>query len=459
MVTGVTVAAGALVALGTATGGVAAAEPAPPYDSFYNLPDGWQQAQPGQILKSRQVDVKLLQLLPTNANAWQLLYRTTGEHGEPYAAVTTVMTPRGPAKPRPLLSYQMAVDSVLRVCNPSYGLICGLPIEPANPAGPLPFPAASGELALAAVGLQQGWAVAMPDHGGVDNRFLTPRQPGYAVLDGIRAVQAFTPLKLDKKGPVGLMGYSGGAIASSWTIEEHPTYAPEINIQGAAMGAPERSLEDSLRDVNATPLAGLIPLALGAVLKDEPALTPVLHKYVTGEGIRRIQETRNHCLAQNVLQNLWYDYHRYFTKPLNVILADPQVAAAFRSRGISGRVPTAPAYIYNGVTEEVGPIRAADRLVRSYCAGGAPVVYRREALPPRPIPQLMTTHGTVAMTGAPGALVWLKTRLSTPHPKELTGCDIKTVPSSLLDPAAMEMLGSGVIGNTMLAAIGWPIGS
>ncbi|MBS4104887.1 lipase family protein, partial [Tsukamurella paurometabola] len=110
--------------------------------------------------------------------------------------------------------------------------------------------------------------VAMPDHGGGDDRFLTPRQPGWAVLDGIRAVENFSRLGMNEKTPVTLWGYSGGAIASSWTIEEHPTYAPELNIRGAAFGAPERDLAASLKAVNTSLLAGLIPLALSALGKD-----------------------------------------------------------------------------------------------------------------------------------------------------------------------------------------------
>ena len=78
----------------------ARAEPAPPYDAFYDLTPGWASTQPGAILKSRPVAVKPLQILPLNVQAWQLLYRSTGADGQPYAAVTTVMIPQGPAKPR-----------------------------------------------------------------------------------------------------------------------------------------------------------------------------------------------------------------------------------------------------------------------------------------------------------------------------------------------------------------------
>lgn len=437
----------------------AAAEPPPPPDSFYDVPAGLAAAKPGEILRSRPVDVKTLQIFPLNVSAWQLLYRSTAEDGSPYAAVTTVMIPRGPAKPRPLLSYQAATDSILRICNPSYGLTNGLPIEPANPAGPLPFPLPAAEIAFAAAGLEQGWAVAMPDHGGIDNRFLTPKQPGYAVLDGIRAAESFQPLGLSGADtPVGLWGYSGGAIASSWTVEMQPSYAPELNIAGAAFGAPERDLEASLRAVNGTPLAGLIPLALSALGKDVPGFTERLNSFLTPEGIARVAETANHCLAQNVLYNLWFDYRAFMTQPLETVLADPLIRRAIDERGFTKNTPTAPVYIYNGVTEEVAPIVGTDKLVDGYCAGGASVTYRREDFPPRPVPQIMTTHGLVVITGAPGAFAWLKERLAPNAPKP-TGCDIQTVPSTFVTPESLSVLGPSFIGNTLLALIGQPIGS
>ena len=78
---------------------VANAEPAPPRDSFYDRPAGLAAAKPGQILRTRKVEIKALQLVPVNVDAWQLLYRTTGMNGQPDATVTTVMVPRG-QKPR-----------------------------------------------------------------------------------------------------------------------------------------------------------------------------------------------------------------------------------------------------------------------------------------------------------------------------------------------------------------------
>lgn len=444
-------------AVSSAAVGPAAAQPAPPPDAFYAAPAGLSAAAPGQVLRSRRVNVRALQLFPVRVQSWQLLYRTSDADGKPDVAVTTLMIPEGRAQQRKLLSFQAATDSTLRVCGPSYSLTHGLPIDFSTPVGPITLTNPGAETLLAAAGLTKGWAVAMPDHGGSGDRFLTPHQPGYAVLDGIRAVQNFTPNQLPLKTPTALWGYSGGAIASSWAIEEQPTYAPELNIKGAAIGAPERDLAASLKSVNFTPLAGLIPIALGAIGKDSPQFRARLNHYLTPAGRRIVAETANHCVGQNVLSNLWFDYRNYLTRPVGVVLADPVIKRAISARGITGRSPKVPTYVYNGISEEVAPITGTDRLVRSYCAGGTSVTFHREQLPPNPLPQISSTHGIVLMTGASSAFDWLNTRLTagapTPH-----GCHITTLPSSLLTQESFRGLGP-IVAGSLTAMLGLPIGA
>ncbi|MFW0792157.1 lipase family protein [Gordonia sp. CPCC 205333] len=441
----------------TATAGSASAQPAPPRDAFYDVPTKVAAAAPGAVLRSRRVNIRALQLFPVRVQAWQLLYRTADADGKPDVAVTTLMIPEGAAKKRPLLSFQAATDATLRECGPSYSLTHGAPIDFSKPIGPITLTNPAAESLLASAGLTKGWAVAMPDHGGINDRFLTPHQPGYAVLDGIRAVQNFKPEQLPQKTPTALWGYSGGAIASSWAVEEQPTYAPELNIKGAAFGAPERDLAASLKSVNFTPLGGLIPIALGAIGKDSSAFRVALNRYLTPQGRQAVAATAGHCVAQNIVANLWFDYRRYLTKPVDVVLADPVIKRAIAARGITGRAPKVPTYIYNGITEEVAPISGTDKLVRSYCKSGAAVTYRREQLPPNPIPQISSTHGIVLMTGAGAAFDWIDTRL-TPGAATPSGCDVATLPSSLLTSESFRGLGP-IVGGALTSMLGLPVGA
>ena len=69
----------------------------PGKDPFYLPPAGYQHARPGQVLRSRDVELAFLGLIPQRFRATQLLYRSTNLNGEPEAAVTTVVVPRSNA--------------------------------------------------------------------------------------------------------------------------------------------------------------------------------------------------------------------------------------------------------------------------------------------------------------------------------------------------------------------------
>ncbi|MFJ4654618.1 lipase family protein [Nocardia sp. NPDC088792] len=430
---------------------------APPPDSFYDAPPGFETATPGTILRSRAVTVNALQAFPIRVQAWQLQYRTTDFHGAPYTAVTTVMIPEGPAKPRPLLSYQVAIDSVTHACAPSYSLQDGKLADFTDPTGPVTAGTASVEIVAAAAALARGWALAVPDHGGADNRFFTPREPGYVVLDGIRAAEQFAPLGLaGVNTPVGMFGYSGGGIASTWAAEMQPSYAPELDIAGIAAGAPVPDLIAALKSVSGRLTGGLIPAAFAAMGKDSPAFADRLDGYLTPEGRAAVTDAAPRCVAQSVLSRPWLDIQKYLTVPLDQVIADPVIHATMVERNRGTAAPTAPMYLYDGVTEEVSPIAGVDALAGFYCSHGTPVTYRRDEFPD--IPVIGTTHGTLAVLGLPGAFAWLDQQLAGTAPRP-AGCDIRTVSSTLLEPGALSALGPDFVVTPLLTLLGLPIGS
>src|ERR1700733_12172717 len=178
----------------------------PAQDPFYTPPDGFQHSTPGTVLRSRDVKLAFLGLIPQKVTATQLLYRSTDMNGQPAAAVTTVVVPaeRDVNRPCPILSYQCAIDAVAGRCFPSYAMRRG-----AKAVGSL----AQIEFLLVAAALAEGWAVSVPDHEGTDGTWGAPREPGYHILDGLRAALSFDRLGLSEEAPVGLWGYSGGGLA------------------------------------------------------------------------------------------------------------------------------------------------------------------------------------------------------------------------------------------------------
>ncbi len=75
----------------------------PADDPFYQPPAGFQHAAPGTVLRSRDVELAFMGLIPQSITATQLLYRTMDMNGNPEATVTTVLVPaeaRSRARPR-----------------------------------------------------------------------------------------------------------------------------------------------------------------------------------------------------------------------------------------------------------------------------------------------------------------------------------------------------------------------
>ena len=95
----------------------------PAKDPFHQPPPGFQHAEPGTVLRSRDVELGFLGFIPQRVRATQLLYRSTDRHGRPQAAVTTVLLPAGHERhPRHVVSYQCAIDALTSRCFSSYAL-------------------------------------------------------------------------------------------------------------------------------------------------------------------------------------------------------------------------------------------------------------------------------------------------------------------------------------------------
>ena len=70
------------------------------------------------------------------------------------------------------------------------------------------------EFDAALLALGQGWAVALPDHQGPNMAYAAGPLGARITLDGIRAAKRFAPIGVGDDSPVGLYGYSGGAIVT-----------------------------------------------------------------------------------------------------------------------------------------------------------------------------------------------------------------------------------------------------
>jgi triacylglycerol lipase len=397
----------------------------PEQDPFYRPPAGFQHALPGTVLRSREVEMAFLGLIPQRTSATQLLYRTCDRNGAPQATVTTVLVPAERDRKRcwPVLSYQCAIDATAGRCFPSYALR-----RHAKAAGSL----SQLEFVLIAAALAEGWAVSVPDHEGPNGRWGAPYEPGYCVLDGVRATMSVDRLGLPANAPVGLWGYSGGGLATGWAAEVAADYAPELNVVGAALGSPVGDLGHTFLRLNGSFWSGLPALMVAALARIYPELDRVIDEHATGEGRALLDSLQTMTTAGAVLRMRHRSMADYIDQPLDQILDTPAVQHVFDDTRLGTTVPTPPVLMVQAVHDEVISVDDIDALADAYAAGGAAVTYHRD---------LLSEHLLLHPLSAPLVLRWLRDRFAG---RPLTAHRVQTTWPTLLNPttyAGMARLG------------------
>jgi len=387
----------------------------PAKDPFYEPPPGFEHARPGTVLRSRDVELAFMGLVPQQFTATQLLYRTTDLHDMPQATVTTVIVPaeRASAGPIPLVSYQVAIDAVASRCFPSYAMRRG-----AKALGAL----AQFEFFLVAAALAEGWAVSVPDHEGPSGLWGAPYEPGYHVLDGVRAALTYDRLGLSAEAPVGLWGYSGGGLASAWAAEVSGSYAPELNIVGAVLGSPVADLGHAFRRLNGSFYSGLPGMVVAALTHVHPELDKVIQEHATEEGKAMLMRIEKMTTAHAVLRFIGMDMGKLVDQPLEQILQTPEVQHVFESIKLGTAVPTPPVLIVQAVHDRIVSVDDIDDLTHTYQSGGASVTYHRD---------MFSEHMLLHPMSAPMTLRWLTDRFNG---KPLDEHLVRTTWPTLLNP-------------------------
>jgi triacylglycerol lipase len=384
-------------------------------DPFYEPPAGFQHAVPGTVLRSRDVELAFLGLIPQKFTATQLLYRTTDMNGQPEATVTTVIAPaeRDRRARVPVLSYQCAIDAVTSRCFPSYAL---------RRRAKAPGALAQFEFFLIAAALAEGWAVSVPDHEGRNGAWGTPYEPGYRILDGVRAAINSDRIGLSEAAQVGLWGYSGGGLATAWAAEVSESYAPELNIVGAVLGSPVADLGHAFRRLNGSLYSGLPGMVVAALTHVYPELDRVIQEHATDEGKAMLLRIEKMTTAHAVLRYIGMDMGKLVDQPLEQVLSTPEVQQVFDSIKLGTAAPTPPVLVVQAVHDKIVSVDDIDALTYTYQSGGASVTYHRD---------MFSEHMLLHPMSAPMTLRWLRDRFDG---KPVSEHIVRTTWPTLLNP-------------------------
>lgn len=442
-------------ALGSGTASAVPVAPALPFpvppaipefdrDFYLPSPATYVDKAPGELIAARRVHLAALSVIPINVDAWQISFRSTNTRGEPIPAVATVLKPKGAAKPGPskLVSWQSAEDSTALYCAPSYAL------QQASIPGALTGSADSAYEVLQITSLVgAGWSVVIPDHQGPESAFAAGPLAGRITLDAIRGARDFSPLGLKRDLHVGLMGYSGGAIATGWAAELHESYAPELPIVGAAEGGVPADIRAMVDLANNNAASGLILAGIIGVSREYPELERFLQRHLNPLGRALLASKNPLCLTYQSALAPFLNIKGLVNLPGDP-LDYPTPRKVLGQLKMGANVPDFPMFVYQSNPDWVAPVGPVNELVRTYCADpDASVRYVRDHF---------SEHVSMAIEGFAPAIVWMRDRLDG-KPTGV-GCTTADQGSMSLDPKTWRAF-VNLVGNNLALLINQELGN
>lgn len=244
-------------------------------DPFYLPPTGALMGRPGTIIRQEPAVGA-----PGGANAWRILYRSTGLKDEPIAVSAIVIVPHGEAPPagRPIVAWAHPTTGTVQKCAPSLARH--------------KFDGIQGLDKM----LDRGYAVVATDYPGLGTAgphpYLVGISEGRAVIDSVRAARS-----LPGVGPgsqYAVWGHSQGGQAALCTGLLSASYAPELKLLGVAAAAPATDLGALMRDdFNTTGGKNLTAMTLWSWARvfDAP-----IEKVVQPSAMPTVDALANECL-------------------------------------------------------------------------------------------------------------------------------------------------------------------
>ncbi|BEK96588.1 lipase family protein [Nocardia seriolae] len=380
----------------------AAAMPAAIGDSFVDdWPTRLEGYDPGGIVSVRDVTATAAPtLIVPVRQVLQLKYRTNDSHDQASYAIASLVLPTGNwtgTGERPVVVNNLPSDALGRDCNPSYTMAHGFS-RASNFTGYI--------LPTTQLALLRGYAVLITDHEGPRMAYADPIVAGHAILDAIRAVRYQLPDELgDSK--FGMIGYSGGAIATNGAVKLMSEYAPELTaaVVGAALGGVPADFSLLAHSMNANLASGVFLGAVFGIGRERPEILARMNHLAQWAAVSVLNSQCGEIFAVPGVLQLPIDLAADIPDPLDSDLAQE----IYRVTRMDGRKSPVPLFIYNGEQEFWVPAIGAKNLYREQCSLGVKAVYR----------SVFGEHFIGAVTGYPESLTWLDQRLQgVPAPDE-----------------------------------------
>ncbi|MEO9328967.1 lipase family protein [Gordonia aurantiaca] len=374
-----------------------------PWPGFYDPPAHFD-TRPGALIRSAPSFAAVIPYTGADIDArtTTVMYTSTGARNRPTAVTGSVLVPRQPWKgrgDRPLVVVGSGTIGAGDKCAPSRLLRYGQEYE---------------ELAIGAL-LANGYAVALTDYEGLgtpgDHPYLNRRSLGTSMLDMARVARN-PRFGVSAKAPVAFWGYSEGGFASGSAAELAASYAPELPVFAAFVGAPAPDLVDLARLGDGSLLGGGVGWVVNGFIAAYPQHRDEFLSVFNSLGRSVLRDVNSYCVF-DVVRMLPFVPTTFYTKdgrPIAAHLDKEPWRTAVDEQRLGRLAPTMPVLVGQNRGDDVVDPRGTDRMVRSWRAKGADVTVETQHLPVM-LPGTFLGHGIGLLTEL-RALSWLNEKVA-----------------------------------------------
>ncbi|GAA3194089.1 lipase family protein [Actinocorallia longicatena] len=386
--------------------------------AFYT-PPGTLPAANGALVRTEPLPLGLSlpgldgQALPGTAT--RLMYKSTDSNGAPVAVTGVYIEPSRPwlrGGGRPLVAVASGTMGQGDQCAPSFALQYPLTLTGDT------LSVGYEDLAIYRL-LSTGAAVVVTDYVGLGSTdrlhtYVNRLDGGHALLDAARAARSVPGASITAASRVGLYGYSQGGGASGSAAELQPSYAPDVNLAGAYVGAPPADLTSTMKGIDGSALAGALGWSINGFAQADPVLRNVVDTNVNAAGRAALLDLSTMCVGDALFGYGFASSKKWITsgKSLSeVIAANPAAQASLNAQRIGTLKPTTAVRVVTGTQDDIVPHAQARQLAVDWCAKGANVTYDPVVLPNLG-DKILTNHLTPLLTDQTKAVDWIADRLA-----------------------------------------------
>jgi pimeloyl-ACP methyl ester carboxylesterase len=222
--------------------------------------------------------------------------------------------------------------------------------------------------------LGHGWAVMVTDYPGMgtdaspgDTPYAIGIPEGFAVLDAARAALRVPGAGLSPAAKVGIEGYSQGGGAAGWAAQLAPTYTPDVNLVGVAMGGTPANLQATAKNLEGSLFFGFLAGTAIGLQAAYPELN--IPQYETPAGVAAFNKIDTQCQIDVLIGEAGKKVQDYTINGIDPTTV-PAVDARLTQNNLGTIAPKVPVLQYHGLFDEVIPYSEEQNLHNQWCAMG-----------------------------------------------------------------------------------------